>query len=68
MYQRQRPRSARVYPLPLVVGATRPYTHPDWADRVREEVDGVNVAFDGVGGTIGRAAYRLFAHGYRPRA
>jgi NADPH2:quinone reductase len=43
------------------------YTEPDWNDRVRVLTDGagVDVAFDSVGGAIGRAAFELMAVGGR---
>jgi NADPH:quinone reductase len=40
------------------------YTQPGWADRVASEVGSLDVVFDGVGGSIGRAAFELVgAHG-----
>jgi NADPH2:quinone reductase len=44
---------------------TADYTAPGWADRVRAETGGVDVAFDGVGGEIGRAAFELLRPGGR---
>jgi NADPH:quinone reductase len=41
------------------------YDEPGWADAVRTELGGVDVAFDGVGGTIGRAAFELVRPGGR---
>ncbi|WP_227025175.1 zinc-binding dehydrogenase [Streptomyces tsukubensis] len=41
------------------------YTKPEWTTRVREEVGGLDVVFDGVGGDIGRAAFELLAPGGR---
>lgn len=42
------------------------YRQPDWADQVRTELgSGVDVAFDGVGGTIGRASFELVQPGGR---
>ena len=35
------------------------YTLPGWIETVREEVPGVDVVFDGVGGDIGRAVFGL---------
>ncbi|MBF9131937.1 zinc-binding dehydrogenase [Plantactinospora sp. S1510] len=35
------------------------YGDPDWTDRVRDAVGAVDVVFDGVGGTVGRAAFEL---------
>ncbi|MGI8686969.1 MAG: zinc-binding dehydrogenase [Thermomicrobiales bacterium] len=37
------------------------YREPHWADRVRTEVNAVNVVFDGVGGEIGREAFTLLS-------
>jgi NADPH2:quinone reductase len=44
---------------------TADYTEPGWADRVRADAGGVDVAFDGVGGEIGRAAFELLRPGGR---
>jgi NADPH2:quinone reductase len=43
------------------------YTSPDWTDAVREALGdaGVTVAFDGVGGDVGRGALELLAPGGR---
>jgi NADPH2:quinone reductase len=41
------------------------YLEPGWADRVRAAVGGVDVAFDGVGGAIGRTAFELLDPGGR---
>jgi NADPH2:quinone reductase len=41
------------------------YGDPAWTDRVRDAVGGLDVVFDGVGGTIGRAAFDLLAPGGR---
>lgn len=41
------------------------YRHPDWADRIRAVLGGVDVAFDGVGGEIGAAAFDLLEPGGR---
>lgn len=42
------------------------YRSPDWPDRLRDATDGgVDVAFDGVGGAVGRAAFELTAPGGR---
>lgn len=35
------------------------YREPDWVDRVRAEVGGVDVVYDGVGGQTGRDAFTL---------
>lgn len=37
------------------------YRQPDWPDRVRDAVGGVDVVFDGVGGPLGRSAFELVA-------
>jgi NADPH:quinone reductase len=49
----------------LGAAVTVDYTEPGWADRVRERVGGVEVAFDGVGGAVGRAAFELVRPGGR---
>lgn len=41
------------------------YSVPDWPERVREAVGGVDVVFDGVGGDVGLAAFGLLAPGGR---
>ena len=41
------------------------YSDPHWADRVRAEQGGVEVVFDGVGGTIGGDALGLVVDGGR---
>jgi NADPH2:quinone reductase len=41
------------------------YTLPDWPDRVRAAVGGVDVVFDGVGGAVGGAAFGLLDRGGR---
>ncbi|MGH8986287.1 MAG: zinc-binding dehydrogenase [Acidimicrobiia bacterium] len=41
------------------------YREPGWAERVGATVGGVDVVFDGVGGTIGRAAFELLDRGGR---
>jgi NADPH2:quinone reductase len=41
------------------------YLAPDWTTRVRSEVGGVDVVFDGVGGTIGRSSFDLLSRGGR---
>jgi NADPH2:quinone reductase len=41
------------------------YTEPDWADHVRDLAGGVDVVFDGVGGTIGTDAFGLLRRGGR---
>lgn len=51
----------------LGAAVTVDYTRPGWAERVREELEGreVTVAFDGIGGGIGRTALNLLGHGGR---
>ncbi|MGH2601710.1 MAG: zinc-binding dehydrogenase [Dehalococcoidia bacterium] len=41
------------------------YREPDWPERVREAVGGVDVVFDGVGGAIGRSVFELIERGGR---
>jgi NADPH:quinone reductase len=41
------------------------YTLDGWDERVREEVGGVDVVFDGVGGVTARTAFDLLDHGGR---
>ncbi|MFC7640229.1 zinc-binding dehydrogenase [Streptosporangium lutulentum] len=41
------------------------YREPDWTERVREAVGGVDVVFDGVGGTISGSAFGLLDRGGR---
>jgi NADPH2:quinone reductase len=41
------------------------YSAADWPERVREAVGSVDVAFDGVGGEVGRAAFGLLGPGGR---
>ncbi|MBM7491579.1 NADPH2:quinone reductase [Micromonospora luteifusca] len=41
------------------------YLLPDWADRVRAALGGIDVVLDGVGGTVARAAFDLLAPGGR---
>ncbi|MFJ6215242.1 zinc-binding dehydrogenase [Streptomyces sp. NPDC092296] len=41
------------------------YRQPDWSERVREAVGGLDVVFDGVGGAIGRSAFELVERGGR---
>jgi NADPH:quinone reductase len=41
------------------------YTEPGWTERLRSEVGSVDVVFDGVGGSIGRAAFDLLREGGR---
>jgi NADPH:quinone reductase len=49
------------------LGATRAvdYSQSDWAERVRAETGGVDLAFDGVGGAVGLAAFELVRDGGR---
>jgi NADPH2:quinone reductase len=49
----------------LGAGVTVDYTEPEWVDRVRQRVGGVDVAFDGVGGEAGLAAFGLVRDGGR---
>jgi len=41
------------------------YSSPDWADRVRDEIGGLDAVLDGAGGGYGRAAFDLVAAGGR---
>ena len=41
------------------------YAEPEWPDRVRDAVGGLDVVFDGVGGVVGRAAFDLLQPGGR---
>jgi NADPH2:quinone reductase len=41
------------------------YVEPGWADRVRAELGGVDLVFDGVGGPIGQASFELLRPGGR---
>ena len=41
------------------------YDTPDWPEQVRAAVGAIDVVFDGVGGTIGAAAFELVATGGR---
>ncbi|GAB2814977.1 zinc-binding dehydrogenase [Actinoallomurus bryophytorum] len=41
------------------------YREPEWASAVRAAVGGVDVVFDGVGGTIARSAFELLDRGGR---
>ncbi|SCL56272.1 NADPH2:quinone reductase [Micromonospora citrea] len=56
-------RTARLHELgaDLVVD----YGLPDWADRVREQVGGLSLVYDGVGGAVGRSALELMKPGGR---
>jgi NADPH2:quinone reductase len=56
---------ARVHELGATVAID--YTEPDWADAVRDALGDarVTVAFDGVGGTVGRGALELLVPGGR---
>lgn len=60
---------ARKLELARELGAavTVSYAEPEWIDQVRRATDdsGVDLAFDGVGGVIGRAAFELVAPGGR---
>lgn len=41
------------------------YSEPEWPQKVRELTDRLNVVFDGAGGAVGTAAYRMLADGGR---
>lgn len=41
------------------------YRAPDWGDSVKAATGGVDIVFDGVGGTAGRTAFELLAPGGR---
>jgi NADPH2:quinone reductase len=41
------------------------YSEPEWTERVRDAVGGVDVVFDGVGGAIARSAFELLERGGR---
>ncbi|MFD2079208.1 NADPH2:quinone reductase [Actinopolymorpha cephalotaxi] len=41
------------------------YRRPDWTERVRESVGGVDLVLDGVGGALGRSAFDLLGEGGR---
>jgi NADPH:quinone reductase len=41
------------------------YREPDWPERVREAIGGLDVVFDGVGGQIGASAFELLDPGGR---
>jgi NADPH2:quinone reductase len=41
------------------------YREPDWAERVRQAVGGVDLVFDGVGGAVARTAFGLLGEGGR---
>jgi NADPH:quinone reductase len=57
---------ARKLARELGADATVDYRDPEWPERVRAGLsDGVDVAFDGVGGAIGRAASALVRDGGR---
>lgn len=49
----------------LGANVTVDYRRPDWTDRVRESVGGVELVLDGVGGALGRAAFGLLVEGGR---
>jgi len=49
----------------LGAGIVADYTAADWADRIRDQVDHVDVVFDGVGGAVGLAAFGLLHAGGR---
>ncbi|MFB9234822.1 zinc-binding dehydrogenase [Plantactinospora siamensis] len=41
------------------------YAEPGWSERIRSELGGLDAAFDGVGGEIGRSAFELLEPGGR---
>ncbi|MFU8873343.1 zinc-binding dehydrogenase [Micromonospora sp. SL4-19] len=47
------------------VGVVVDYREPNWTDRVRAATGGVDVVFDGVGGSLARAAFDLLGTGGR---
>lgn len=49
----------------LGANVTVNYADPGWADRIRAQLGGVDVVFDGVGGAIGRSAFELVGAGGR---
>jgi NADPH:quinone reductase len=49
----------------LGAAVTVDYTEPGWAEGLRERLGGVDVAFDGVGGQAGQAAFGLVRAGGR---
>lgn len=49
----------------LGAAVTVNYSEPGWAERLRELLGGVDVAFDGVGGPAGQAAFGLVRPGGR---
>jgi NADPH2:quinone reductase len=49
----------------LGAGFAVDYTEPGWNDRVRADLGGVDVVFDGVGGAIASAAFELVRGGGR---
>lgn len=59
--------SARKTAIAREVGAdvVVDYSEPAWADQVRSVAGGIDVAFDGVGGHIGRTAFELLRPGGR---
>src|SRR5918999_1701990 len=50
---------------PLGAALVVDYSRPGWAERVREQTDGLTVAYDGVGGDVGRQALELLRPGGR---
>jgi NADPH2:quinone reductase len=49
----------------LGAGVVADYAQPDWTGRLRSEVGNLDVVFDGVGGSIGRASFELLRKGGR---
>ncbi len=50
---------------PLGADLVVDYSEPDWAERVRERTGGLTLAYDGVGGDVGRQALELLRPGGR---
>ncbi len=50
---------------PLGADLTVDYSEPDWPERVRERTGGITLAYDGVGGDVGRQALELLLPGGR---
>ncbi len=58
--------AARVAALePLGADLAVDYSQPDWTERVRARTDGITLAYDGVGGDVGRQALELLRPGGR---
>ena len=50
---------------PLGADLTVDYSEPDWPEQVRERTGGITLAYDGVGGDVGRQALELLVPGGR---